>query len=67
MSDKTNELLLIETRGAAPLVRTLKDYDGNPAGTLGCIVGVAGIFIKVLLSSGGEPVSLLANEVEDVK
>lgn len=66
MSDDRNELLLIETRGEAPLVRTLKAYAGNPAGTLGCVVGVGGIFIKVALASGGEPALLLPAEVEDV-
>lgn len=66
MSDKTNELLLIETRGEAPLVRTLRPLEGNPAGTLGCIVGVDGPYVKVSLASGGEPTLLKANEVENV-
>ena len=66
MSDKHNELLLIETRGSAPLVRTLLAFEGQSAGTLGCIVGVDGIYLQVQLASGGEPTLLKANEVENV-
>ena len=66
MTQDTNELLLIETRGEAPLVRTLRAFEGTPAGTLGCIVGVQGIFVRVRLASGGEPSLLTTTEVEDV-
>ena len=67
MSDKTNELLLIEMRGSAPLVRTRRAYDGQPAGTLGCIVGVDGVFLLVQLAGGGPASLLTAMEVEPVE
>jgi hypothetical protein len=61
-----NELLLIEMRPEAPLVRTLRDYDGAPKGTLGYIAGVDGPYIAVRLAGSDEASMLQANEVENV-
>ena len=66
MTQDTNELLLIEMRPEAPLVRTLREYDGSPKGTLGYIAGVAGLFVMVRLAGSDEASSLLANELENV-
>ena len=65
--EKRDELLLIEIRGSAPLVRTKREIDGFPVGTLGYIAGVDGPFIKVMLAGSNNGASLLkANEVENL-
>ena len=66
MHDKQVELMLIELRGEAPLVRTLRDFDGYPKGTLGAVVGVDGIFLKVRLAGSDVPSLLVTREVEEV-
>ena len=66
MSDDTNELLLIEMRGEAPLVRTLRPIDGCPVGTLGYIAGVDGPWLKVRLAGSDEPVLMSVKEVVEV-
>lgn len=67
MLDKAAELLLIELRGDAPLVRTLRDFDGYPTGTLGCIVGVDSPWIKVRLAGSDEPTLMSVKEVAEVE
>ena len=65
---KIEELHLIRERGEAPLVRTLREIDGYPAGTLGAIVGVDGPYVQVLLAGNGDWVSaLMAHEIEHAK
>lgn len=64
--NKVNELLLIETRGEAPLVRTLRDFDEYPSNTLGYIAGVDGPFLLVRLAGSDEPTRMLAREVKGV-
>lgn len=66
-SDKAAELMLIELRGEAPLVRTLRDFDGYPMGTLGAVVGTDGIFIKVRLAGSSDPTLMLPREVEEIE
>jgi hypothetical protein len=66
VANDTNELLLIECRPDAPLVRTLRDFDGFPKGTLGYVAGVDGPFIKVRLAGSDEPTLMLPREVENV-
>jgi len=69
MPDDRNELLLIECRPEAPLVRTLRDFDGCPKGTLGYIAGVdneGSPFIKVRLAGSDEPSLMLPYEVREV-
>jgi len=61
-----HELLLIELRGEAPLVRTKREFDGFPEGTLGYIAGVDGPFIQVRLAGSEGPGLMRANEVENV-
>jgi len=67
MSQTREELLLIDFRGEAPLVRIKREFDGFPAGTLGCITGVRGIYLTVRLAGmkGGESL-MVANELESV-
>jgi hypothetical protein len=66
MPHTPDELLLIEMRGEAPLVKTRKEFDGFPLGALGYIAGVDGPFIQVRLA-GSDGVTLLrAHEVENV-
>ena len=65
--EKRDELLLIELRGEAPLVRIKREFNGFPIGTIGYISGVDGPFIKVVLAGSNDGASLLkANEVENV-
>ena len=64
--DKRKELLLIETRGEAPLVCTLRDFDEYPQNTLGCVVGVDGPFLLVRLAGSDEPTRMLAREVKGI-
>jgi len=66
MPDDRNELLLIECRPEAPLVRTLRDFDGCPTGTLGYIAGVDAPFIKVRLAGSDESTLMLPKEVQEV-
>ena len=63
---QTQELLLIELRGEAPLVRTTRELDGFPAGTLGCIEGVDGPFIQVRLAGSDGPTLVRATEMVNV-
>ena len=64
--EKRDELWLIELRGEVPLVRTKREFNGFPIGTLGYISGVDGPFIKVVFAGSNDSVSLLkANEVEN--
>ena len=65
--DKAAELLLIELRGAAPLIRTLRDFDDYPKGTLSYVTGVNGLFLKVRLVGSDEDTLLLTREVKDVE
>jgi len=66
MTQDTNELLLIEMRPEAPLVRTKREFDGFPQGTLGYIAGVDALFVSVRLAGSDEASLLLATEVENV-
>jgi hypothetical protein len=69
VANDTNELLLIECRPEAPLVRTLRDFDGFPKGTLGYVAGVddtGSPFIKVRLAGSDGPSVMLPYEVENV-
>lgn len=66
MTDKPNELLLIELRPEAHLVRTLREFDGTPPGTLGYIAGVDGPYIQVRLAGADEDTLMLPREVENV-
>lgn len=66
MPQDRNELLLIEMRPEASLVRTTRAYDGFPKGTLGYIAGVDGLFVMVRLAGSDEASLLLASEVESV-
>jgi len=59
--------MLMELRGDAPLVRTLRDFDGYPTGTLGCITGVDGPFLKVRLAGSNDDTLLAAREVEEIE
>ena len=61
-----DELLLIELRGEAPLVRTTRDLEDFHKGTLGYITGVDGPFLQVRLTGSSEVTLLRANEVENV-
>jgi len=63
-----DELLLIELRGEAPLVRTKQviGVTGYAIGTLGYITGVDGPFLQVRLTGSSEVTLLRANEVENV-
>ena len=63
--DSANEWLLIEMRGEAPLVRTLRGFNDTPTGTLGYIAGVDGPFLRVRLAGSNEPTRMLVREVED--
>ena len=65
--DKADELMLVELRGEAPLVRTLREFEGYDIGTLGCIIGVDGPFLKVRFAGSNEPAFLLAREVKDIE
>lgn len=67
MSDKAQELMLIELRGSAPLVRTLREFDGYPSGTLGYIAGVDGPWLKVRLAGSDEPTLMSAKEIQEVE
>ena len=66
MEHTPSELLLIELRGDAPLVRTKRELDGFPSGTLGYIAGVDGPFIQVHLADSDGVTLLRNNEVENV-
>ena len=59
--------MLIELRGEAPLVRTLRDFDGYPKGTLGAIVGVDGPWLKVRLAGSDEHALMSIKEVQEVE
>lgn len=59
--------MLIELRGEAPLVRTLRDFDGHPKGTLGAIVGVDGPWLKVRLAGSNEHTLMSVKEVQEVE
>ena len=65
--EKRDELLLIEIRGSAPLIRTKREIDGFSIGTLGYIAGIDGPYIRVMFTGSNSGASLLkANEVENV-
>ena len=57
---------MIELRPEAPLVRTTRELDGFPAGTLGCIEGVDGPFIQVRLAGSDGPTLMRATEMVNV-
>lgn len=61
------EIHLIETRGDAPLVRTKRDFDGFPKGTLGTIKGVRGAYLLVQLAGAAGESMMIPNELENVE
>lgn len=61
-----SEIYLIETRGDAPLVRTRREFDGFPQGTLGAIKGVRGSYLVVQLAGAPGESMMIANELENV-
>ena len=65
--DKTAELMLIELRGDAPLVRTQRDIDGYPVGTLGCVTGVDGPFLTVRLAGSDTEIHMLPRELQEIE
>lgn len=67
MSDtKAAELLLIDCRPDAPLVRTKGAYYGFPAGTLGFIEGVSDGYVMVRLAGSNESYPMLSQELTGV-
>jgi len=65
-SDKANELLLMDVRPDAPLVRTNREFDGHPSGTLGYIVGVASPWVRVRLAGSDGEALMLPRELQDI-